>query len=83
MEIEENGLFNKMKQSRSEDEFSDRIGFIRKVFGILTVQLLITACFTLLPTLNENTRVWMKANRWLVWTSFALAFVIQCAILCV
>jgi hypothetical protein len=59
MEIEDNGIFNKMKNSRTEDEVSDRIGFIRKVFGILSLQLTITACITLIPTLNDNARAWM------------------------
>ena len=43
-------------------EEEDKIGFIRKVYGILFFQLAITAGMTLIPYLNEDVRIMMLKN---------------------
>ena len=60
----------------------DRIGFIRKVYGILSAQLLVTACISLIPTLNPQARLWIGQNEAVIWTMFAVSIVTQCALLC-
>ena len=37
----------------ADADVDDRLGFIRKVLGIITVQLIITAVVTLIPLRNE------------------------------
>lgn len=37
----------------------DRKGFIRKVYSILTTQLIITALITLIPLTSDKARTWM------------------------
>ena len=62
MNIEDLDQISKMKGTRSGDEADDRIMFIRKVFGIVALQLYITAGITLIPTLNNNAAVWILAH---------------------
>lgn len=64
------------------EDMEDRIGFIRKVYGILATQLLVTALITLIPTLSAEARLWIAANRAVFWTMFAISIVIQCVLLC-
>jgi FtsH-binding integral membrane protein len=40
----------------------DRKGFVKKVYGILSVQLLITVVFTLMPVLNKGAAIWMRTH---------------------
>ena len=43
-----------------------RMGFIRKVYSILSVQLIITFGFILIFTLNDDSKVWAARNSWLL-----------------
>ena len=52
-----------------------RMGFIRKVYGILSVQLLITLGFVCVLSLSEESRKWTRQNQWLFWLAFATTIV--------
>ena len=39
---------------------SDRMGFIKKVYGILFVMLAFTAGFTLVPVFFEDLKLWAR-----------------------
>jgi hypothetical protein len=43
----------------ADADVEDRLGFIRKVLGIISVQLIITALVTLIPLRNDSARVWI------------------------
>lgn len=53
-----------------------RLDFIKKTFGILGTQLLITFIVTLIPLMVESVRVWMHQNWWLCIVSSVLAMII-------
>jgi|688.fasta_scaffold619229_1 FtsH-binding integral membrane protein len=48
------------------NESNDRLGFIRKVYGILTMQLLLTSFFVLIGVLSEEYRVFLLVNFWVI-----------------
>ena len=52
-----------------------RRGFIRKVYGILTVQLLITIAIIAPFTFSKSAKVWAYNNRWSYWVAFGMTFV--------
>jgi len=60
----------------------DRLGFVRKVYGILTAQLLITAFMCCIPAFHEPTRLWLKDNVWLLIVSFVVWIVTLCCVFC-
>ena len=62
---------------------NDRIGLIRKVYGILATQLLITASLTVLPYLNEGIRHSLLANPGIVLLASISALILSCCIFCV
>ena len=49
-----------------DGEVNDRLGFIRKVYMILLVQLVITAGFTAIAITSLRMCSWMQENYWLV-----------------
>jgi len=53
-----------------------RMAFIRKVYAILSIQLMATAIFSSFSFFNANFRNWIQSNQWMMWISFigALAF---------
>lgn len=53
-----------------------RLGFIKKTFGILGTQLLITFLITLIPLVSEDVKTWMHKNWWLVIVSSVLSIII-------
>lgn len=58
------------------DGFSDkaiRMGFIRKVYSILSVMLIVWSGFVLFFTLNDNTKIWVARNPGIVWLSLGLS----------
>lgn len=59
-----------------------RSGFIRKVYGILALQLAVTAGFTSLPFLSENFRQWQLAHPGLAITFSVLTFVVCIMLIC-
>ena len=50
----------------------DRIGFVRKVLGILTAQLIITALVTLIPLHYPSARLFLSTHPTLLCTMFLL-----------
>jgi FtsH-binding integral membrane protein len=61
----------------------DRIGFIRKVYGIMCTQLILTASMTLLPYLSEGVRQWIVERPGLVLLSAVFGLAISCGLFCV
>ncbi|OQV14484.1 putative Protein lifeguard 1 [Hypsibius exemplaris] len=55
-------------------EKSLRLGFIRKVYSILTLQLLVTFGFVALCVLEENIKRFVQANYWIVLIAWAIIF---------
>jgi hypothetical protein len=65
-------------QGGMENSFADkavRRSFIRKVYGILSVQLAITCVFILIFMTVEPVRVFAVKNNWLYWVAFAITLV--------
>ncbi|CAM9420650.1 unnamed protein product [Chrysoparadoxa australica] len=54
-------------------EASLRLGFIRKVYGILTAQLFMTFVVSLCCTFIQPLKYFLFANPWLTWVQFALS----------
>jgi len=59
-----------------------RLAFIRKVYGILSVQLLITFGFICIFAVPQPVREWSQANTWLLWVAFIVAFVTMMTLAC-
>mmetsp|Transcript_14016 Transcript_14016/g.31860 ORF Transcript_14016/g.31860 Transcript_14016/m.31860 type:complete len:245 (-) Transcript_14016:73-807(-) len=57
-----------------------RRGFVRKVYGILSMQLLITVAIA--APLQTVSREWMRRNQWLMILSVVMTFVTICAMSC-
>jgi len=59
-----------------------RLGFIRKVYGLLTVQILLTICialpFHLVPAIND----FVVANPAIIWVLLGLTLVFICILTC-
>lgn len=64
--------------SVSEATLDIRMSFIRKVYTILTVQILLTAALSTLSFFSEGYRNWIQTNAWMMWTSLfgAIAFLL-------
>ena len=63
-------------------EVSDRLGFIRKVYGILSVQLAVTVGAIVLTKTNPATDEWMRHQAGLALSLFFVSFFIQITIIC-
>ena len=65
-------------------EANDRLGFIRKVYGILTMQLLLTSFFVLAGVLSEGYRTFLIEQYWVVilCAIFSLIIIIMLACCC-
>ncbi|XP_075873433.1 glutamate receptor, ionotropic, N-methyl D-aspartate-associated protein 1a (glutamate binding) isoform X3 [Nelusetta ayraudi] len=59
-----------------------RHDFIRKVFMILTSQLLVTFATVAVCTLNENAKKFVQANPWMVYLSFFVNLAVLIVLLC-
>merc|ERR1712000_19912 len=55
--------------SVSEATIDIRMSFIRKVYSILTVQLLLTAGLSCLSFFSSGYRNWIQSNSWMMWVS--------------
>uniref|UniRef100_A0A3P8XD31 Glutamate receptor, ionotropic, N-methyl D-aspartate-associated protein 1b (glutamate binding) n=1 Tax=Esox lucius TaxID=8010 RepID=A0A3P8XD31_ESOLU len=64
------------------DNKSIRRAFIRKVFLVLTVQLLVTFSFVTVFTFVESIKVFVKAHTWTYFVSYAVFFVSLISISC-
>ena len=74
--IEENNEWgeNDYKHHSLENP-SDRLGFIRKVYLLLFVQLLITALLVMMGALSEGFRDFVYDNWWIMLVSFFLSLI--------
>ncbi|XP_073946821.1 glutamate NMDA receptor-associated protein 1 lifeguard isoform X5 [Choristoneura fumiferana] len=66
-------------------DFSDqtiRKAFIRKVYSILMVQLLITMAFITLFTYHQGTQMWFARNQWMMWVALGVTFVTLIVMAC-
>ena len=61
----------------------DRLGLVRKIYGIMSTQLLITALMTLLPYMNEGIRQAMLGSPGLVMITAIGGLVLSYCIFCV
>lgn len=66
----------------SFDDESVRKGFIRKVYSILSVQLLISLCFIAIFVYHEPTKLWVRQHGYLMWVALAVVFVTMIAMAC-
>ncbi|CAN0542691.1 unnamed protein product, partial [Ectocarpus sp. 12 AP-2014] len=57
-------------------------GFIRKVYGILSIQLLLTAAVAAVCVLNDNVRTGILGNLWTVWVGFFFSIGLLLCLLC-
>ncbi|KAJ1195604.1 hypothetical protein NDU88_004881 [Pleurodeles waltl] len=57
------------------DDKQIRRAFIRKVFLVLTLQLLVTFSFVCIFTFVDGVKVYVKRNRWTYYVSYAIFFV--------
>ena len=71
--------------NRSQDKgFEERlqIGFIKKVYTILTLQLLLVAAACALTMLNKKISIFLRHNKELFWVAFGLSIVILLLLTC-
>ncbi|KAM9404286.1 glutamate receptor, ionotropic, N-methyl D-aspartate-associated protein 1b (glutamate binding) isoform 1-T3 [Salvelinus alpinus] len=64
------------------DDKTIRRAFIRKVFMVLTVQLMVTFSFVAIFTFVEGIKVFVRANTWTYWVSYGVFFVSLITISC-
>lgn len=64
------------------DEFDVRLGFIRKVYSILMVQLFITLTIIGVILFDENSRRFVMENPWLIWVCFGVTLAIVIPMAC-
>ena len=63
-------------------DMETRKGFVRKVYGILGLQLLLTFAMTLLPVYHDSTRLWMIKHQGYTIAAAVLLIVISCTMIC-
>lgn len=71
-----------MNEHIQEWDNEDRLNFIRKVYGILSTQLLVTALVCILPYISPAIRHFLVTQFWLVIVAAVLAMAISCALVC-
>ncbi|XP_046968526.1 protein lifeguard 1-like isoform X1 [Vanessa cardui] len=64
------------------NEQSIRKSFIRKVYGILMCQLLVTLSFITLFVYHTPTKLWVQRNTYMFWIAFAVVLVTLIAMAC-
>jgi len=57
-----------------------RLGFVRKVYGILAAQLLLTVAVA--APLHLVAASWLQSHAWLLWAAVSMTFVTMCAMAC-
>jgi len=81
----EGGPINESAAGAGLNAFAEkavRMGFIRKVYGILMIQLLITMGIIAFFTFVESARLFALRNRYLYWVAFAILMVTMIAMVC-
>merc|ERR1719401_111607 len=57
-----------------------RLGFVRKVYGILTIQLLLTAGIAI--PFQFASRSWLQTNTWMFWVSLSMGLALLLGFSC-
>lgn len=65
-------------------KFSDnnKLGFIRKVYGILTAQLLITSLFVIIGVVSESFNSFLKENFWIMIVCGVVSIIVLIFLVC-
>ena len=63
-------------------EVEDRLNFVRKVYGILTTQLLLTTLWAALVWNNSSLKNFVYDEYWLVWVFLGLAIGVEMTLIC-
>ncbi|CAG2106005.1 unnamed protein product, partial [Medioppia subpectinata] len=59
-----------------------RLAFIRKVYGILSVQLLVSFGFICVFAIPDGMRKWSQENIWVLWLAFGVAMATMLVLAC-
>ena len=71
-------------KSLKDADKEDRIGFVKKVYSILFVQLFLTGICIAVTITNENICIWMVFDYWWVWIPmFIIVIFIEIMLICV
>ena len=81
--MEDGAYYQSDKYYEPFRDMSDRNGFIRKVYGILSVELIWTSLFVLLPVLSDDVRLFMRAQIWLYIMAAICMIVLMIVLMCV
>jgi len=73
---------SKEEEARTEIDTMIRLGFVRKVYGILSVQLFVTTAFTLIAMISDSLKIFMLNNIGLLLIMVLLEIFLPCAIVC-
>jgi FtsH-binding integral membrane protein len=66
------GYQNAQAMGNSFGDKAIRRAFIRKVYGILSIQLAVTAAFIALFIFHEGVKLYVERNEWVQWTTIGL-----------
>ena len=72
----------KQEDVKEEIEVNIRLGFIRKVYGILTVQLLLTTLFSLWCMFSDSLKIFLITHRLLYFLAIIFELVIMIVMMC-
>ena len=66
-------------------EKEDKLGFVKKVYGIISAQFILTMLLCVIPFVSDSARDWMLSygGQWLAICSCIVALMIACVIACV
>lgn len=64
------------------DDTMVRLGFIRKVYGILSMQLAVTLLFTLVFTLSDRVKTFVFDHPGFIWSAYAITLATIIALAC-
>ena len=81
IENSENIYSSKEEEIKTEINTAIRLGFIRKVYGILSIQLFITTLFCLLSMISQSVKEFMIFNRGLAYIMLFLLIIIPTIII--
>ena len=77
-------MYNNLKEEevRTEINTQIRLGFIRKVYGILTVQLFITTIFTLISMVSSSVKIFFLEHIGILLLMFLITIILPIVIVC-
>ena len=73
---------SKEEEVRTEIDTMVRLGFVRKVYGILSVQLFVTTMFSLIAMISDSVKIFMINNIGLMLFMLLLVIFLPCVIVC-